>query len=321
MRLYPIISPYILGAAAIIAVAAALFQFARDRRSMALRIVSLLEIVSITILTLVIGLRPQRQEHNAEVELKNLDVLFVLDTTISMWAEDYNGKHPRMGGALSDIRYIINELDGSNFGLITFDNRSRILAPYTQDVRAISDDLLTIEMPDYLMAEGSNFNEPYRDIESLLVSSDRKENRRTIIFILSDGEITDESDMTDYSPLAGYVDGGAILGYGTSEGGRMTTTYGRKLVDPETYKEAVSHIDEENLQALSEALGVNYINMDRQERLTGLLTRIKNEGSLITENKDGIVMYEDLYYYYVYPLIAVILLLLISFILRQKEGD
>ena len=215
MRFLPILPPALLILFAVLAVIAAVVMFLRDRRKMALRILSLLQILCITALALLVGLRPQRQEVDVEVQLKNLDVLFVLDTTISMWAEDYNGRHARMGGAISDIRHICDELEGSNFGLICYDNQSRIIAPYTQDVRAIRDDLLTVEMPDYMVAEGSDLTIPYHDMESLLVSSSRKENRRAVVFFLSDGEITNGGELPDYSALAGLVDGGAVLGYGT----------------------------------------------------------------------------------------------------------
>ena len=319
MRLHPVISPYILTAAAIAAVVLAFIMFARDRRPMLVRILTLLQIICITILALIIGLRPQRRQIGANVQLKNLDVLFVLDTTISMWAEDYNGKHPRMGGALSDIRYIVNELDGSNFGLITFDNRSSIIAPYTQDTKAILSDLFTINMPDHLVAEGTGMSTPIRDMESLLVSSDRKENRRTVLFILTDGEITNGEEMPDYSSLSSLVDSGAVLGYGTENGGRMTTSYGSRLIDPETYDDAVSMIDEDNLKKMAEDLGIDYIHMDRQDRLSGILNRIKSESILISEEKNGIELYDDLYQYYTYPLLVLIALTIILFVLRQRQ--
>ena len=66
---------------------------------------------------ILVNLRIMEKKYNATIEMKNLDVLFVVDTTISMWAEDYNGKNPRMEGVQADAEYIIDELSGSNFGL------------------------------------------------------------------------------------------------------------------------------------------------------------------------------------------------------------
>ena len=318
MRIQPILPPWLLILFAVIAVAGAVISLIRDRRRLVIRVLSFAQILCITLLALVVGLRPQRREIDVEVQLKNLDVLFVLDTTISMWAEDYNGRHPRMGGALSDIRYILNELDGSNFGLICFDDRSRIIAPYTQDTRTIRDDLLTISMPDYMVAEGSDMSVPYHDMESLLVSSNRKENRRTIVFFISDGENTNGAETPDYSGLAGYIDGGAVLGYGTQDGGYMSNGYGGRLVDSETGQEAVSFLDEDGLTQMAQDLGVTYINMDRQERITLLLEHLISEGSIISQADEGMVLYEDLYYMYVIPLIALLALSLVIFILRGR---
>lgn len=319
MRFNPIISPYLLIAAAAAAAVTALVLFFRDRRPLAVRILALLQIICIAVLALIIGLRPQRRQIGANVRLKNLDVLFVIDTTISMWAEDYNGRHPRMGGVMSDIRYIIDELDGSNFGLITFDNRSSIIAPYTQDTRAILADLYTISMPDHLNAEGTGMSTPMRDIESLLLSSDRKENRRTVLFIFTDGEITNGEELPDYSSLSSLVDSGAVLGYGTTSGGYMTTSGGSRLIDPETYEDALSVLDEDNLKAISGELGIDYILMDRQDKLSGLLTRIKNESILVNEEQNSIELYDDLYQYYTWPLLALIAITLVLFVLQRKQ--
>ena len=107
------------------------------------KIASLFRMLMIYVLVFVIGLRPVKVETNYEFMTKNLDVLFVVDSTISMWAQDYNGKNPRMDGVKADINYIMTELAGSNFGLVTFDDNARVLAPFTQDMEYI-DSLLDV---------------------------------------------------------------------------------------------------------------------------------------------------------------------------------
>ena len=159
------------------------------------KILGILRITIIVVLALIVNLRIMDKKYDAQVEMKNLDVLFVVDTTISMWAEDYDGKDPRMEGVLEDTEYIIDELSGSNFGLIRFDNRSQILAPFTQDHETVKDAFSTIKQPDVYYAKGSSLNKCYDEMKELLESSNMKEDRLTIVFFISDGEITDGSEL------------------------------------------------------------------------------------------------------------------------------
>ena len=67
-----------------------------------LKILKIARVTMVLALVFLINLRIMGKRYNVDVELKNIDVLFVVDTTISMWAEDYNGSHQRMeGDALS----------------------------------------------------------------------------------------------------------------------------------------------------------------------------------------------------------------------------
>ena len=68
-----------------------------------------------------IFIRPMYLSPSAEIMTTNLDVTFVVDTTISMWAED-GSSGTRLDSVKKDIREIVNALPGSNFSLIRFDN-------------------------------------------------------------------------------------------------------------------------------------------------------------------------------------------------------
>ena len=47
---------------------------------------------------------------------------------------------------------------------------------------------------------------------------------KRILFFISDGEITSEEKLSSFSSIKKYVDDGAVLGYGTSSGGKMKIT-------------------------------------------------------------------------------------------------
>ncbi len=288
----------------------------RADRALWKKIFGIIRITAIVVLAFLVNLRIMDKKYNAQVEMKNLDVLFVVDTTISMWAEDYDGNDPRMEGVLEDTEYIIDELSGSNFGLIRFDNRSQILAPFTQDHETVKDAFSTIKQPDVYYAKGSSLNKAYDDMKALLESSSTKEDRLTIVFFISDGEITDESELMSFADLGPYVEAGAVLGYGTEKGGIMSTgSWGSHVRDPETNKDAISKIDETNLRKVASDLDIDYIHMKSTSNVKYLVESIKNGSSLTIEKSDS-VSYEDTYYMYALPLAILLVLELILFIRR-----
>ena len=289
----------------------------RSRESRLKSTFALVRRLAIAALAFVIAIRPMREERGAEVQLSNLDVLFVLDTTLSMWADDGPGGGTRFKAATKDIKDIMDGLSGANFGLISFQNRAVVLAPFTQDVETVTGLIDTIQKPDRYYAKGSSMDTPYYDLENMLISSDRKENRQTIIFFLSDGEVTHASDTPyDYEVLGELVDGGAVLGYGTEEGGTMKDEYG-VIYNSQTYDTAISRIDEDNLGDIAEGLGVDYMHRTRSSLLTPLITEIKAASGTITDTRNDYITYHDTYFKYV-PYMAGLLLLEMIIDIRES---
>lgn len=284
------------------------------------KLFTLVRLTLIYVLAFIIGVRPILKETRYEFATKNLDVLFVVDTTISMWAQDYNGtRKPRMDGAIKDVNYVIDELAGSNFGLVTFDDSAHVLAPFTQDMQYIRDLLDTLETPDSYYASGSDLSIPYKDVEALLLSSARKENRKTIVFYISDGEITNGNELKDYSDLDQYIDGGAVMGYGTESGGRMKDggSVTRFVYDYTLHQDAISRIDESNLQKIADELGLTYIYMnDGNAGLQGAVEIIKEGSKTVIESGDGAEIEKDIYFYFAIPL-ALLVLMEILMVVRK----
>ena len=296
-----ILLPLFLAAAGIIT-----FRVMRTPAPLIRKCLTLARLFCIFALVFVINLRIMKESRDMDVEMKNIDVLFVTDTTISMWAEDYNGNHPRMEGVQADLRYIMDELYGGSFGLIRFDNRSQILAPFTQDTDTVEDALETIKAPDRYYATGSSLNTAYADMEKLLRSSAGKEDRKTYLFFVSDGEITDDSSLQSFRDLAPLVDGGAVLGYGTENGGHMSDgRYHSYVTDPETWQPAVSRIDETSLRSIASDIGIEYIHMNVKQNVSAVCAGIRAASSDVTGKKNA-VTYDDTYYLYVWPLLALL---------------
>ena len=281
---------------------------------------TILRLSVIYLLVLIIGLRPVSVATDYEFSAKNLDVLFVVDSTISMWAQDYNGKNTRMSGVVKDVDYIIGELAGSNFGLVTFDDTSHVLSPFTQDMKYIEDliDIIAVPDPDYAM--GSNLSVPYSDIRALLESSRKKENRKTVVFYISDGEVTNERETVSYADLADMIDTGAVLGYGSIEGGKMKNGYSYSYIyDYDNHGDAISKMDEDNLKKVAEEFDVQYLNLNGgNAALAGLIELIKQQSATVVEQGFGAERYIDTYYYYALALAVMLVIELVIFIRRGR---
>ena len=278
-----------------------------------------LRVFLILLFIFAINLRPMRSTGEADVETRNLDVLFVVDTTISMWAEDYDGHHTRISGVMADCEYIMKKLAGANFGLIRFDNRAQILAPFTQDVRNVTDALDTIKAPDDSYATGSDLSAPVLKMQELLKSSSEKEDRKTIVFFISDGEITNQAMLISYAFLQPYVDNGAVLGYGTKAGGRMKGGMYTKydIYDPDTGQVAVSKLDEENLMQIAKDLKLDYIYMDTQEQIDSKISYVLQLAHS-TVGQSKIETFEDTYQWLALPLMFIACIALLRFIFVRK---
>ena len=147
------------------------------------------------------------------------------------------------------------------------------------------------------------------------------------MFFITDGEITKEGEnLNSFSEIKDYISEGAVLGYGTTDGGKMVNSiyednpssdyYYKYYYDNYKKVTALSKLDEENLKQISTDLGIDYIQMNKQNNINYKLKNIKEQisNSKSTENK--IKSYQDIYFYFAIPLV---ILLMINFIIQKRR--
>ncbi|WP_166996251.1 vWA domain-containing protein [Paramicrobacterium fandaimingii] len=197
----------------------------------------------------------------------DVDVYFVIDTTSSMAAEDWGDGEPRLDGVRADVTELTETLVGARYSVTTFDAATVERVPLTTDSGAIEQTVaaMTQEITGY--SSGSSISAPLSHLREALAETDP--DHTTILYYLGDGEQTVSEQPESFADIAEYVDGGAVLGYGTHGGGRMLENGGldsegepEYITDPATGEPALSHIDEEALQAISTQLGVDYLHRD-----------------------------------------------------------
>lgn len=283
---------------------------------------NIIEIVMV-ILLFIINLRPMFSSKGTSfVDENNLEVLFVIDNTISMNAEDYNGKSKRLDGVKKDCSEIVETLVGAKYSIISFNNSAKLLMPFSRDTTMAKETIEIIEPIEELYAKGSSLNTSLEMLENVLKKSYEKSRAsKRIVFFVSDGEITNDEKLESFSKVKKYIDEGAVLGYGTVKGGNMREY--DKYTEQEDYiyddtkdfnTKAVSKIDENNLKQLASDMGIDYFNMNN-DNLNSKLNKISNLKSSNITSLDKL-NYEDIYYIFIPPLLILLVLELNKF--RRK---
>ena len=284
--------------------------------------------ILLILLILLISQRPVIEDFNNKF-YKDLDIMFVVDTTLSMNAIDVNG-NSRMHAVKNDCKKIMQSFMGARFSVITFNNYSMVKLPFTDDSSVIYDVIDNLEVIDPNFARGSSLDLPYDNMKSLLDSSNNKDNRIRVVFFMSDGEVnlSDKSnkDLDKYSNIKDLINNGAVLGYGTSSGGKikiMKALSKDNLVDSNNYlidkmnnKSAISKINETSLLYLKDKLSLDYYNMKNFNILTKKINDIKK---ITKESTLDPLYYDKDLYYYVSPFLIIFIICDIYYIRRNDQ--
>ena len=273
MSFLPIAPPALIALLAIAAVGIVVWRLIADADRRGAWIPRLFLVLACTLL----ALRPGLPDGSAQQVVADVDVVLVVDSTTSMVAEDWNGE-PRLDGVRADVQQLIDAYPGARFSLITFDNSASQRLPLTTDVDAVMSALEVLTPPTTAYARGSDIGVAAPLLAQVLTAQDDAADdfaqastvtaagsaRAQFVFYFGDGEQTAETDPTSFAGAANLVSGGAVLGYGTAEGGRMRVDTGRLGDDaaPEYLQydgsDALSFIDEQNLAGVAADLGVGY---------------------------------------------------------------
>ncbi len=272
--------------------------------------------ILIIVLLFVINLRIMTPGGTVTTITPELDILFVCDNTISMLAEDYNGNERRMDAVKKDCMYIVDQFPGASYSIVTFDSSVEMKVPYTVDTFMIEQTIGSLNGEASYYANGSSLNMVMSQLEHYL---DRGRDTYQLVFFISDGEITKKGEtLKSYSNLKDYADNGAVLGYGTAEGGYMQTVPMSFTEDEPEYlyyyddnfdkKKALSKIDEKNLGSIASDLELDYIHMTKPSDIYAKVEDIKEHMGESMESKEGdsTAGYSETYYYFLIPLILLL---------------
>lgn len=275
------------------------------------------------------------------------DVYFLVDTTTSMAAEDYDGDKTRLDGVKKDMLELAEQFPGTRLSIISFASTAATVMPLTTDHAAFASavDVLSPEMS--LNSNGSSITEAGAELDKRMKSNqeDRPENK-SLVFYFGDGEQTAQTPIDSWSSFASRIDSGAVFGYGSSQGGKMKEPqpfgYGSGqgdepgLGDPgdpggsgdsggngaahDDYirdgqgNPGISKIDETNLKQIATDLGVKYHHRDGAASMSSVYTAPKYDQTLV--KKDGRVTVDE---YFWVPLILVFAWIAVEMVFGVRE--
>ena len=251
------------------------------------------------------ALRPGVPGDQAETTAANLNVYFVVDTTSSIIAEDYGEDRPRLEGVASDIAAIATALPGARYSVVTFDQDARVRLPLTTDTNALDAALQTLlpEAAEY--SRGTSVTEANDRLRTLLEQArTRSPERGRVVYYLGDGEQTALGAPAPFDIDTRLINGGAVLGYGTTEGGRMKATRsrfdgaGEYLKDPTTGEDARSVISEQTLRQIADQLGLPYVHREAGDSIAPALAGVDLErfGTSEQIEKQKVMTRRELYW-------------------------
>lgn len=288
----------------------------------------------IIIVALLFTLNLRFQIPSASVPIENEKteayVIFVFDDTISMVADDYDGDikgMTRLDAAKLDCEYIIDELGGAKCTFIAFNNTASLISPYTEDMAYNVSMLNSIYPLPSLYGRGTSINVCKDLVEETVKNAHDRMDGKVLLFFITDGEMNKDDKLESFGKVKKYVDGGAVLGYGTEDGGEMylvdSITGVKEQIyyyDNNYYKQTRSHYDPTNAKKLAKDMGLELIHResdDDRDALENLVDDIK-DGSLSMSDGGTQRVYADISYIFAIP---VAVLLVFDFLSYKRRGS
>ena len=331
MMLQPVFSIWILVAIVAISVGFCIWQYVsmKDRSAK----IAWIRRTGIVLLLGLAAIGPSVPGGYSPAGMLNLDVIFVVDITTSMAAEDYNGTQQRLQGVKQDILSLSDKMIGARFSIIGFDSTSQVLLPMTADRSSLDTIVSAIAREDSVKSRGSSIDQPIDAIMTQLVTNKKQNPQRPdLVFYMGDGEQTVVASPKSFAALSPYVSGGAVLGYGTTSGGKMKNYYGFgdgtqcEALALNCYVQDYSNLN--FLPAISKANPTNLKNIADQMKITyvdrnggGDISRAFKETNVtrIADSTRQVTHYNNLYFILAMPLLVLLSWEMMYLVRRYRE--
>lgn len=254
--------------------------------------------------------RPQYGFKWVEVKRKGIDILFALDTSRSMLAEDI--KPNRLQRSHFAILDFVRQLEGDRIGLMPFAGSAFLMCPLTLDYNAFNHSLSAVTSD--IIPQGGT------DIAALIdtaVTTLNNAANHKILILITDGENLQGDALK--AAADGAEKGLTIytVGVGTKEGELIPLSEGGFVKDNQG-KFVNSKLDERMLSRIAEKTGGFYVPLGSSGE--GLETIYKQKLALIPKEELAEKRHKVPLERFQYPLILVLILLVCDFLINERKS-
>ena len=262
--------------------------------------------------------RSSEQAGATPVTSSNLNVFLVVDRSVDTRVEDYGEHRSRMSGIREDIGSLIEQYPRARFSVISFASKPTVDWALSDDRWALKPMIAgmspyTLVAPDamYTVDAGAAGDLLH---EKLQLAVQHHRGSQNVVFYFGVGAGGSRAPQDDFTVAGVKVAGGAVLGYGTTEGGPIPQGWmNGNLVymsDPATGAALNSAIAEPRLRTIADTLEVPYFHRESGHGITAVLPALRQAAE---PGDDSVVvasrLVERTELYWVFTLLAAALVL------------
>ena len=152
---------------------------------------------------------------------QNVNVFVVVDRSPDTVVDDY-GDSSRMAGIRADIAGLIGRYPRSRFAMIGFSSRASLDWPLSDDTWSLQP--VTARLAPYNEPDGTSVADAAAAANvlryQLIAAGQQYRDATNLVFYFGSGAAGSAAPQGEFEPVAGTVDGGAVLGYGEPEDGK-----------------------------------------------------------------------------------------------------
>ncbi|MBW2658494.1 MAG: VWA domain-containing protein [Deltaproteobacteria bacterium] len=254
--------------------------------------------------------RPQYGFKWVEVKRKGIDILFALDTSKSMLAEDI--KPNRLERAHFAILDFVRQLDGDRVGLMPFAGSAFLMCPLTLDYNAFEHSLAAVDS-NIIPLPGTDI----AAVISKAAATLSNDANHKIVVLITDGENLQGDALK--AAKEGAEKGLVIytVGVGSREGELIPLPGGGFVKDSQD-KFVTSKLDEQTLRTIAEKTGGLYVPLGSSGE--GLETIYQQKLKLIPKDELAERRHKVPLEQFAYPLALALILLACDFLISERKS-
>lgn len=166
-------------------------------------------------------MQPQWGKKKLSQTSEGIEIVFVLDISMSMAAEDI--KPSRLQLSKVQLSKIFEKLQGHRMGLIAFAGQVGVVSPLTQDIGALN---LFLDSLDFetISEQGTNIKDALAEAKDLLTRGGEQDMSKTasqVVVLVTDGEDHSSDSLAEAKSLHQEGIRTFVIGVGSKDGARI----------------------------------------------------------------------------------------------------